>query len=620
MENRFGLKDLFIFVLLIGIALSIWISMLQRDRQLKLFKQFQSEVSNQTEQINWIRNQLSSGVVPVPGPGANAADGGTSESSTAMPLFPDLVKARQQPDFAEGDALVWPLPVALKKLTPFISSDVYQRWVEGFVMQSLASYNAGTGEWEGVVAESWTESPDGLTYTFKLRRGVRFSDGSPLTAKDVVFTYNWVMNPKVDAPRSRAYFDRIQEVRAEDDYTVVFQMREPYFMGFVTVAGMEILSEKYYSQFTPEEFSELPGLLFGSGPYRLEGDLRDWKPGSGRIQLVRNSQYWAPRPGLDRIIFTEITDETARQTALGNGEVDMLAATPQQYLSMRDSPSVLERNNMHVYDAINGGYRYIGWNQMRNGAPTRFADVRVRQAMSYLIDRNVIADRIMVGLAKPATGPFHPLGSQADPSIEPYPYDLEKGKALLAEAGYMDRNGDGIIENASGEPFRFTLTYPSGNPSTQEMVTYVRDALARAGIAVNLDPGDWTIIQQRLTDRGFDAITLGWGAGWVESDVFQMFHSSQIADGGDNSIHYVSERFDELVTKARVTMDPQKRQELWREVHRVLHEEQPYAFLTTTKSVVFIDKRFKNVRILPTGIVDTVMEWYVPADQQKRNR
>lgn len=615
MENRFGLKDLFTIVLLIAIIVSVWLAMVQRDQQYKVIQKLETEVKNQTTLINRISDQLQRGV-PV---GPSSTDTAQTQSNTSTAL-PQIVAARQKPDFAEGDIFVWPVPAPLKRLTPYVAGDVYQQWVENMVMESLATYDSETHEWIPVLAESWTISDDGMTFTFRIRPEARFSDGTPLTAHDVVFTYEWIMNPKVNAPRTRAYWERIQEVRAEGDYTVVFQMREPYFMGFVNCAIMNIMSRAYYGKFSPEEFNEMPGLLFGSGPWKLAGDPEDWKPGVGRTELVRNTNYWGPRPGLDGIIFREITDDTALATAFRNGEIDMFMAAPQQYLNMRDDPNILNKADLHVYDAINGGYMYVGWNQLRNGEPTLFADKRVRQALSHLVDLNFITDRILVGLARPATGPFHPLGDQDDPTLEPRKYDPDLARRLLTEAGFADRNGDGMIESADGRPFRFTLTYSTNNPVTQEIVFYLREAFARAGIVLEPDPLDWTILQQRLDDRNFDAVMLGWGAGWVESDVFQMFHSSQVADGGDNTVHYISEKFDQLVEKARRTTDNKERYALWNEVHRTLHDEQPYLFLFTRKSVVFVDKRFRNVRVLPTGIIGTIPEWYVPRDLQRRGR
>jgi peptide/nickel transport system substrate-binding protein len=663
MENRFGLKDLIIAVLLVAIIVMIGLGMRQFDRQydnvvaidrkvddlaglqrqvdeLRAAVEAMGIASGTTDatqrelaQIRVLLEQLASNtgdaekfaaeLKAMQERIAQAQASGAVGSSLPPTTDPDgpfgrLLAARDMPGFARGDWFVDAFGVAVKTLTPLVSGDVYQRAVEQHIIQSLATRDPVTLEWVPLLAKSWTVSEDGLVVTFKLREGIKFSTGDPFTAKDVVFSFNWIMNPKVDSPREKSYYSTIESVTASGDYEVTFKLTEKYFQGFEICAGMSILCDEYYGKFSEDEFNKAPGLLMGSGPYKLAVNPLDWKPGSGEIVLVRNELYWGVAPAIERIVYREITDETARLVAFRNGEIDRFGPSPEQYLKLKVDADLLRDNNLYEYETIVGGYRYVAWNQQRNGKPTIFADRRVRQALALLANRQAMADELMVGLATPTSGPFHRLGKQANPDVKPWPHDVEAAKKLLAEAGWADRNNDGVLENAEGTPFKFKLVYPSSSVNYQQMVLYLKDAYARAGIALDPDPLEWTIMVQRLGTRDFDAISLGW-SGSIESDPFQIFHSKSAEEGGDNYINYRSAELDKYIDAARVEMDEQERLKLWHEVHRVLHEDQPYLFMWTTKAVVFVNKRFENVQSLPLGLSDTD-EWFVPRDQQKYGR
>ena len=611
MENRFGFKDFVLVVLLVALLVSVWLAMIQYDRQWTTMQQMSAHLASQAQQLNQLNQAIKQGITS---PAPTSQNPREADDNS----FERIRDAQAMPGYAMGDWYIDVFGQTVGKLTPHISSDVYQSAIARYVMESLAQRDPVTLEWQPMLAKSWDISPDGLTITFEMRQDARFADGQPVTAKDVVFSYELIMNPKIDAPRSRAYYEKIQSVTAPSQYQVIFILREPYFLGFSICAGMEILPEHFYGQFTEEQFNASTGLLFGSGPYQLSVDPRQWKPGGGKIELIRNERYWGPRPAFDRLVWREMSDPTARLTSFRNGEVDRFGPSPEQYLALRDDKEVNAQAKRFEFETITSGYRYVGWNQQRDGQPSAFADKRVRQAMAMLANREEMAERLMVGLATVATGPFHPLGKQADPSIEPWPYDPAAAKALLKDAGWEDRDGDGIIENQQHQPFRFKLIYPAGSANYKQIAFYLKDAYARAGIAMEPDPLEWTIMIQRINDRQFDAITLGWG-GTIESDPYQIFHSDQIALGGDNYVGYVNKDLDALIDAARVTVDDDERMKLWQQVHQILHIDQPYTFLFNRRSVLFIDRRIENVQRTAVGL-NSPVEWFVPVDQQKWTR
>jgi peptide/nickel transport system substrate-binding protein len=238
--------------------------------------------------------------------------------------------------------------------------------------------------------------------------------------------------------------------------------------------------------------------------------------------------------------------------------------------------------------------------------------------MTYLTDRKRIVKELMLGYAEIAVSPFSPRSPQHDKSLKPRGYNLEKAKALLAQAGYDDRNGDGVIEDVHGKPFKFDLVYFQDSEDTQRIVLFLKDLYARAGILMIPKPTEWSVMIDLLQHKDFDAITLGWTSD-VETDIFQIFHSSQTIPGGDNFINYRNPHLDTLIERARATVNEKARMQLWHKAERVLYEDQPYTFLMRVKSLIFIDDRMHNVQVTKLGLNkdNLPVEWFVPAGMQK---
>jgi peptide/nickel transport system substrate-binding protein len=613
MDNRFGFKDLVLVVLLLAILVSLWLAMKQMDRQWQVTQRIDDGLAAQADTLRQLNATLQRGITVSGNPGGSES-AATTSGGGQLPQYRWMV-AKELPGYAPGDWFVDAFNLSVGKLTPLISTDAYQATIETYVLESLLTRDPETLEWIPWIAEAWEVSDDGLTIRYDLRRGVRFSDGVELTSEDVLFTLDMIRNPEINAPRLVPYYENVESVTAEGPYRVVFQLSEPYFQALSITGGMDILAKHYYEQFTPEEFNASTGLLFGSGPYKLPMDPEDWTPGSGSIELVRNDEYWGPRPTLDKLVWREITDENAQLVSFRNGDIDRYSVRPERYNQLKGDEGLLRKADLYEFRAVSGGYRYIGWNQVKDGGPSPFADPRVRRAMTMLLNRPEMTQQLMAGLATVATGPFNPMSPQYDPDVTPIAYDPDGAKQLLAEAGYEDRDGDGVLEGPDGEPFRFSLVYPSSNVGYQQMAQYLKDAYARAGVTMQLDPTEFNTMIQRINERNFEAITLGWG-GVIESDPKQIFHSDMIESGGDNYIGYRNEQLDALIDEARVTVDEAERLDLWRQVHRILQEDQPYTFLFNFKSVVFMDQRFRNVKVTKLGL-NSPTEYFVPRERQR---
>jgi peptide/nickel transport system substrate-binding protein len=617
MDNRFGVKDFILLVLVSVLIVVVLLAMKQYDRQYEVLQSIQKQSTEQTRELAGLRRAVQGGAGFAARPGATT--GPTAATAGADP-FPHVRAARQNPDYALGDWMVDNFPAKMRKLTPMLAGDQYQTVVESRVVEWLLYIDPDTLEFIPLLAESYDVSKDGLTITFKLRRGVTFSDGHPFTADDVVFTFEWMMNPAVAAPRQRAYYENVTAVRKINDHEVAFVFKTPYFNSLELAGGMGILPKHFYGKYPPEKFNEQLGMLMGTGPYMLR-DPESWRPGQ-LIELVRNERYWGEPGPFNKIIYNEIEEEVAALTRFRNGDLDRFAAQPDEYVELLKDPKVLGRTNHFEVMSPLSGYGYIAWNQQRNGKPTIFADKRVRQSMTMLVDRERIAREVYLGYATVATGPFEAGSPQADESIKPWPFDPARAKKQLAELGWEDRNKDGVIEDASGKPFRFKITYPSGIKLYDRAMFLIKDGMAAAGVAMDLDPIDWPILQNRLENRDFDAMSLNWGGGSVEGDITQMFHSSQTKDNGDNYPGYVNPELDKLIDRAKTTVDKQTRMPLWKACHRVLHDDQPYTFLLNRKALTFYDKRIQNIRPSQLGlnfvqIYVMPIPWYVPGPMQK---
>ncbi|MCQ8119142.1 peptide-binding protein [Methylomonas rosea] len=614
MQTPSTTRDWILYSLLSLTIVLIVLAMYQIDRQWLKLSEMQSALSEQAKDMRELRGAIASGAIA-----ANASTSSNNSGEVAQ-AFQRAYAASRQPDYAQGDWSVEAFGTNLKTITPLVSSDAYASNVQSYVLESLIIRNPDTLEWEGLIAKDWTISEDGLVISFRMREDVSFSDGQPLTAADVVFSFDFIMTDAIQAPRERAYLEKVKSVKANGKYEVVFTFKEPYFEALSLAGGIGILPKHFYEPYLqePQKFNESKGLLLGSGPYRLN-DPKNWTPDKGNIELVRNERYWGDvQPSYHRILWKIIQNDSARLTTFRNGDIDSYSARPVEYQELKKDPQIQAKSQNFEYMPPVVGYSYIGWNQERGGKPTRFADKRVRQAMTYLTDVGRVIKDVMLDYAEPAVSPFSKASKQHDAALQPYQADLDKAKALLKDAGYQDKNGDGVLEDKAGAPFEFKLTYFQANEDTKRMVLLLKDLYARAGVKLIPTPQEWPVMLENLDKKDFDAITLGWTSG-IETDLYQIFHSSQAVSKGDNYVSYKNPALDKLIDDARRTVDESKRMPLWQQAERILYEDQPYTFLMRRKSLLFVDKRIHNLQMTKLGLNfgGLPLENYVPLAQQK---
>ncbi|WP_428389593.1 ABC transporter substrate-binding protein [Mucisphaera sp.] len=622
MDQGFKFKDILVVFLLIALLVTMWISMIQNDRQWDQLGQVQQNIADQTKDLTAIRRQLNDL------PTSITVTPGSSSSIDTLPIgtptgdpFRRLAQVKDQPDYTQGDWLVDAFASAVPNINEITAGDVYSRVIYTKVLEPLGVYDIGTREMVPLLAESWTMAADGLSATIRIRRNVTFSNGDPLTADDVVYSFTLLRNQNIVDGRVIEYYRSITGCHKIDDHTVLLTFERVFYENLLRALSVNIHNSQFLGQYTDEEIRQDPALLMGTGPYRRP-DPTAYTPGEN-IVLLRNNRYWGEPANFDRIIYRIIETDSARDIAFRNQEIDLHLPTADQHNTMLQEPELLARTQHLVYEHIRTGYRYVAWNQQRAGEPTVFADKRVRQAMTMLLDRQRICDEIFLGFSIVANGPFHELGDQDDPTIEPWPYDPERAITLLKEAGFTQAE-DGTMLEPNGEPFEIEIVTPAGSDLNRRIMLAFKDQFAVAGINLILVEQKWALLLQTLTSKDFEAITLGWGAGGLEGDIEQMFHTRNIANG-DNRNAYTNPELDALIEQAHVTLDRDERMKIWQQTHRILHEDQPYTFLFRSKVRLWLDGRIANLQEVPVFGVNYVstmpvpIEWYVPAESQLRS-
>lgn len=647
MQNRFGLKDLFLFGLVLAIGVTLWLSMVQKDRQWEQTQQLSAKLDELGQQVRRqdsgdltrdvasiktsvgkvesavadLQARVAAGVRVADGAAspaarpAAAASASDRDESWARPGVPVewqpawtfSTDPRTADGFNEGGEFTEIYEVQLATVVPYIQTDVYGRRIVDMVCESLGVYDANTLKFRGQLAVAWQVDPMGLWLRAKINPRARFSDGKPVTAEDLRWTFHdYLMNQQIDAERTRSITrDIIVKVEALSEHVVEFTFKAAFFSNLDTALTLHVLPKHFYSQFSPAELNKGTGLIMGSGPFRMErlDKDRQWTPPED-LMLVRNENYWGSKPALDRIRIRCMDNELARVTAFRNGDADMVTPSAPQFRTLSADAEFLKDNHAVEWTNMRSGNSFIAWQcgPRAGGKLTPFHDRRVRLAMTHLIDREKMVRDIWRGLGQVSKGNFNPSSPASDPAAKPWPYDLDRAKELLKEAGWEDRDGNGVIEDKDGNEFEFEFTYSGGGEIAERIATFIKDASAAAGIRCTLRPIDWAVGEDIRKRRDFDAITLAWGANAPESDPKQIFHSESIQNQGDNFGQWSNPEADRLIEAGRRELDFEKRMKIWHEFGRVMHEDQPYTWVRIQAYPRFYKQTIGNVRTYPKGL------------------
>ncbi len=516
---------------------------------------------------------------------ANGKEPGKAKAAT--PAYGDIIV-----EGSIGDA---------SSLIPLLASDSTSHGIAGLVFNGLVKYDRDI-KIIGDLAESWEISPDGLVITFRLRKGVKWHDGQPFTAQDVLYTYRVTVDPKTPTAYA-GDFQRVKKAEVIDSHTFRVTYDKPFAPALASwssaILPRHLLEEKDITK------SSLIRHPVGTGPYRF----KEWLTGQ-KIVLISNPDYFEGRPYIDGYIMRIIPDMATMFLELRAGGIDRMGLTPLQYA--RQTESNIFKNNYNKFRYLSFSYTYLGYN-LKNPF---FTDKRVRQAISHAIDKNEIINGVLLGLGKEATGPLKPGAWAHNDKVKKYPYDPKKARELLAEAGWRDSNNDGILDK-DGQPFAFEIITNQGNEVRAKCAEIIQRRLAEVGISVKIRIIEWAaFVNEFINKRRFDATILGWTIP-MDPDMYDVWHSSKTGPGELNFISYKNKELDDLLEKGRTTFDLEKRRKSYHRIQEIMAEEQPYTFLYVPDALPIVQGRFRGIEPAPIGIGHNFIKWFVPKEEQK---
>jgi peptide/nickel transport system substrate-binding protein len=504
-------------------------------------------------------------------------------------------------EVVSGDAIVVSSIGDAKRLNPIIANDSASGDINSRIFNGLIRYDKDL-MFEGELAESWEISAAGLVITFKLRPGVRWHDGHPFSAEDVLFTYEKLIDPAVATPYGADY-ERIAKAEVLDPLTFRVTYKEPFAPALESWA-MGIIPKHLLEgkDVNTDGFNRNP---VGTGPYRL----KEWVTGQ-KIVLTANEDYFMGRPNIDEYVYRIIPDPATTFLELKSRGIDSMGLTSLQYQRQTDTPFF--RENFQKFRYPSNGYTYLGYNLK----DSKFSDRNVRLALAHGINREDIIKGVRHGLGSVATGPYPPHYWAYNGDVPTYPYDPEKAAAMLKESGWEDTDGDGLIDK-DGLPFRFTIITNQGNEERKQAAEIIQQNLKQLGIDVKIKVVEWqAFINQFVDKRNFEAIILGWSIG-IDPDNYIMWHSSQMGPNQYNFVSYTNPEVDELLILGRKTFDQEKRKQIYRKIHTILAEDQPYCFLYVPDALPIIDRRFHGIKKEKAGIWYNFEAWWVPEALQR---
>ena len=468
------------------------------------------------------------------------------------------------------------------------------------LFQNLIVYDENL-DYAPMLADSFGVAEDGLSATFRIREGVRWHDGVPVTADDVVWTFETSVLDETAYPDRQA-LEYIERAERLDERRVRFRFRglhaEP-LADFV-----------YWTPMPRHELQDVPPAQMATAPFNREpvgnGPFRfvSWRPNE-QVVFEADTAFWAGRPHLDRVVFRVIPEPTTAVTELVNGSIDLYRNVPPADMALLERS---DRARPLSYPSV--GFTLLMFN-LRNPL---FADVRVRRALTMATDRRALIDGILQGYAEPTAGPTAPAQWERNDELEPWPYDTAAARRLLGEAGWRDTDGDGWLDR-EGRPFRFEIVTNADNVVRKDVIVALQSQLRQVGIDARARAVEFNTMVDKGMGGDFETIVAGWDL-YLRFDPSQLFQTGAPYNGGG----YSNPRIDELMRRARATLDREEAKPMWDEFQRILHEDQPYIFLFNDHERWGASRRLRGVR--PAGAPNaysplaSVRSWWIaPADR-----
>jgi len=481
-------------------------------------------------------------------------------------------KAISLPSIKEVDRngeIVFSLGGEASVLNPILSTDTASSAIEGPIFSGMIKFNE---KLEPIpdLAKSWEVSKDGKVWTFHLRKDVLWHDGKAFTAEDVKFTFESILDPRVNSVRRSDYIINGEPIRFEavDKYTLRAFLPKP-FAPFLVRSGMSVIPKHILEgkDINTAKFNRKP---VGTGPFVFA----EWKTGD-HATVVRNPKYYGKKPLLKEITFRVIPDENARLVALETGEIDETGIPPKDYSRMISAPNI----NIFEYDSL--VYTYLGFNL----ASPLFSDKRVRQALAYATNKDQLVSLVLKGFGRSAHAPSSPVSWAYSDNVPKFPYNTKKALDLMKVAGWETGKDGWLYKN--DKRFEFTLITNQGNKEREKAAIILQQQYKKIGVKMNIRIMEWSallkVVNAPTDPKDFDAVIMGWSLG-IDPDAYTIWHSSEYPRGF-NFVKYNNPVADLLLERGRITMDRAERKKIYGKLWETIAEDQPYIFLWYPKSI-----------------------------------
>jgi peptide/nickel transport system substrate-binding protein len=504
-------------------------------------------------------------------------------------------------------------PIDVRSTNPLMTSSVAEGEVNGLTGFGLFSY-----DWDfnffaaSDVVVSWHSSEDRLFDKVIMRDDLTWSDGHPITARDIVFSFKTIMSSAVPVPAQRSGTEELRWIEAYDDQTLVFFHKEPlatnpWHLNFYIIPR-HIYEQSIFEDPTLQnseyhvrhERNPITG-----GPYIIHHRI------VGREIMLKRRESWHMHEGkqardppfFDQIRFLVIPESSVALLALKAGDLDEKILNPEEWQTQTDGPDFY-RNNTKAF-GLEWVYFYFGWNHELSVGEKKmpnyfFSDRRVRKAMSYAFDHEEMHNILLYGLYEPANGIFHPTSRWA-PEDPPPPFrqDLDMAEKLLEEAGWVDTTGDGIRDKEiDGRRHRFEFSILVANiPDRVAICNLLRQNLSEIGIICHVRPLEFTVLQEKTLRGDFHAFFGGWGTGAYPDTNENIWKSG----APRNFVGYSNPEVDKLFELAIAELNEEKRRELFARIHLLIYEDQPYTWLFFRNSFYGFNKSLRGYNFSPRG-------------------
>ena len=475
-----------------------------------------------------------------------------------------------------------------------------------------------------LIAESWSISEDKLIYHIKIKKNVLWHDfvdpvsgkkwvDKEVTSEDFKFYVDVIKNKNVNCPQLRTYFKSLKKIEIIGKYEFKVYWDKKYFLTkSITLELSPLPKHLYYDyegEFNGKKFNEdykRNAMIIGCGPYYLDKVVK-----RRRYIFKRFEKYFGRRygimPKVAELRYDVVKLPNTRLQMLKSKKLDQLGLIPDQWKNNTSGKEFSEKDGfLKKLRSPGRSYSYVAWNQKNQ----LFKDKRVRQAMTRLIDREHILKFVYNDLARITTGPFVIDSPFYNENIKKIKFSVADASKLLKQAGWDDRDGDGILENKAGKSFEFTFMIPGSSSTYIKIAEIIKESMSKAGVKVNILQMEWSVFIERLNKKSFDACMLGWSTSY-ESDPYQIWHSSQadIKGNSSNFISFRNKKADELIMTIRETFDLEKRAKLCKAFHKLISEEQPYTFMFVSDYLMAYNKRLKNVQVFPLEFTPKDIIW-----------